>query len=457
MIRLLNFVLVIGALVAGAVWLVDRPGDLHITWIGWDIHMSVPVFLLGLVVLFFLITLPLRFIKTVIEVPAAVTETVTEAIAEVRDIKAENQNASGLLAMTQGIASLKAQDVMGAVPQLQKAASTLADECLTEVLLGEAAELAGDEDATRQQYEMLLQKPETELAALHGLTMQAIRQDDNERAYELASKAYVQRPDLRWVTKALFMAQVALNKFEEALETLESSHKYSSISEARYLRLKVTVLCALADKAMQLKDTVKAAELADKAHAADPDFPPAAVRAAWYQKANGNDKKAVSALIKVWRNKPHPDVYKAYLSLFPDENEYMLVQRGEQIAAVNKKHPESHLFVAETALKAKIWGQVRKELDLFLAERETTQKAARLMAEFEEGANGDTAAALRWFRDSEKCQPDAVWRCTKCNLEPGEWFAICPECASLASYMWTEREGALVETQEALVEEETQG
>ena len=43
MIRVLVFLVIVGALALGVAWLADRPGEVVVTWLGWRIDTSVMV------------------------------------------------------------------------------------------------------------------------------------------------------------------------------------------------------------------------------------------------------------------------------------------------------------------------------------------------------------------------------------------------------------------------------
>ena len=50
MLRILGYIVVIALLVAGAVWLADRPGHVTIDWLGWRLEASTSVLLVALFV-----------------------------------------------------------------------------------------------------------------------------------------------------------------------------------------------------------------------------------------------------------------------------------------------------------------------------------------------------------------------------------------------------------------------
>lgn len=440
MIRILNYVFIIALLVIGAVWLSNQPGTVDISWLGFQINTTVPVLLVALLLVFWAMTLPLRFVKTVAKVPASVKGT----IKEVSKARKEKLKGNGYTSLVKGIAAIAAGDA-DAVPLIQKAASLLEDERLTQVLLAQSAELVKNTEEAKAQYETMLKKPETELAALHGLIKIAKASGDDAKALQMTIRAFELKPSVAWVSKELFNLQVKAGLMNDALKTLETYKKENKLNEHRYIRLKTTILTALHDKAMKAGKAEKAEKYIREANSADNMFVPSAVRLAKIENKAGKTKKAVSPLVKVWKEKPHPEIAETFLGLWEDENEFLLVQRAEQLAMVNSKQPESHLMVAKMALKARLWGQVRKELDLFLANRETTKEVAYMNAEFEEKGNQDIPKAISWFKEVENCEPNATWQCNECNTKHNKWSAVCPSCKAIASFKWSAEKGSLVE------------
>ena len=59
MIRIISFLILIGALALGVAWLADRPGDVVVTWQGWRIETSTMV--LGAALLAAMVVLALLF------------------------------------------------------------------------------------------------------------------------------------------------------------------------------------------------------------------------------------------------------------------------------------------------------------------------------------------------------------------------------------------------------------
>lgn len=101
--RLLLFVVVTAMMVAGAVWLAERPGQAVIHWLGWKITAPVPVVLAALAVLVLALALVLRLLRAVLAAPGRWL-----AARRARRTRA------GYRALSDGLAAVAAGDRKGA-------------------------------------------------------------------------------------------------------------------------------------------------------------------------------------------------------------------------------------------------------------------------------------------------------------------------------------------------------
>ncbi|MEJ0043074.1 MAG: hypothetical protein WDM81_13080 [Rhizomicrobium sp.] len=84
----------------------------------------------------------------------------------------------------------------------------------------------------------------------------------------------------------------------------------------------------------------------------------------------------------------------------------------------------------------KNWPEARRLLAPLAHDRASARVCA-LMAEIEEGENGDATAAHGWLARAARAARDAEWRCKHCGAAQSEWSAICPVCASFDTLAWS--------------------
>ena len=105
-----------------------------------------------------------------------------------------------------------------------------------------------------------------------------------------------------------------------------------------------------------------------------------------------------------------------------------------------KDHIESHIALAEAALKARLWGEARRHLGEAGGREDAPTPSARicrLMAELEEAEHADLPAARMWLaRATTTASQDAAYVCAACGAEAAAWSSLCPHCRSFDSIEW---------------------
>lgn len=424
MVRLIAFVLLVGLLVAGAVWMAEHPGAVTVHWLGWRIDTSVPILLLALAVLVGLFWLLRGLLASLLGLPGAFGR-----------VRRERKRRKGLAALGDGFAAVIAEDPYSARKKAAEAQDALKDDAAATLLLARAALLGDDPQRARDLNQKLLKRRETEVAGLRGLMDEALSEGRSEEAVDYARRAFESNPRAAWAARAVFEAQATGGQWDAALATLETARKNGIYTAAEAARRKATVFVARCDEALAGGQTYEATRLAKKAVDADPDLLPARLRLARSLAAEGNPGKAATVIEEAWRRAPNPDLAAIHAGLWGEEDALKRCNRAVQLAESNPEHQESRLLVAHAALDAQLWGQARARLKPLVDAGVRDSRLARLMARLEEGERGNLADALRWMRqavDVAGHEPEA-WRCTACGTRAAQWSASCPACGSFAT------------------------
>lgn len=428
MVRLIAFLIVVGLLVAGAVWMAENPGAVTVHWLGWRIDTSVPMILLALAVLVVVFWFIRGIVATLLGLPGAFGRR-----------RREKRRRKGLAALADGFAAIIAEDSYGARKKAAEAQDALSDDTSAATLLLARAALLGDNPKTaRDLNTKLLARRETEIAGLRGLMDEALSEGRTDEAIDYAARAFERNPRAAWAGRALFEAQVKRRQWEPALVTLEAARKSGVYTAAEANRRKATILVARCDEAITGGQTYEATRLAKKAVDADPDLLPARIRLARSHAAEGNASKAAGVVEDAWRRAPNPELAEVYRGLWGDEDALKRVSRAEHLAETNPEHLESRLLVAAAALDAELWGQARSRLKAPVDAGVRDPRLARLMARLEEGEHNNLGDALRWLRQAVEVighEPEA-WRCTACGTRAAKWDASCQACGTFASVTW---------------------
>jgi HemY protein len=432
-IRLLLGLLVVAGLVWVAVLFADEPGKLALEWAGWQIQTSVAVLVLAVVTLILVILLLLRLAGALLGAPGAFLRS-----------RRERRRREGYKALTQGMVAVAAGEADEARRLARKADALLAEPPLTLLLQAQSAQLDGDERAARNYFLAMLERAETEFLGLRGLLTQALKSGNDAEALDLAQRARTLRPKTGWALAHLGELQARAGRWKEAAETLGHALKRKAISHGEHRRAQAALLLEQSRAAAGSRDTRIALDLADRAQDMDPSFAPAAAWRATLLRDDGRQRQAQRVIEATWRVAPQPALAEVYASLVPDETPLQRMQRMQHLAAANPDHIESHLVLADAALKARLWGEARRHLARAGVQAEASAeaplppaRASRLMAEVEEAEHHDSARARFWMsRAAAAAALEPTYVCGNCGAEATHWVAVCPNCRAFARFDW---------------------
>ncbi len=425
MIRLFAIILAAFAFVAAIVWLADLPGDLVFTIDAYEVHMRTAV-AIALVALFALaVSLLVRLAAALIASPGAIG-----AWFAARRMRRGNDAVSeGLLAVASG-------DMLEARRHGERAHGLLGGHPLALLLRAQTAVLAGDATAQRHIYRAMLDHPQTEFLGLRGLFLLAGQEDKPAQALEFARRAHDLRPRVGWAAQALFELAAAHGDWAAALGALGDAQRFKLIEGAVARRRRAVLLAAQALEADRSGAREAALEFADQALSLDAGLVPAAVLMARRLAASGKTWRAQNVIEACWALAPHPDLAEAYAAIKPDETHAERMARLVGLAHLNRDHVESRLLEAEEAVLSKDFAEARRLLAP-LAGDEARARVCALMAEIEEGENGDATLAHAWLVRAARAPRDAEWRCNNCGASQADWSAACGHCAKFDTLGWT--------------------
>jgi len=427
--RILWAILLIGLLIAGAVYLADRPGTVELTWQGWQIETSVALLLLGVVLFAFAFAVVLRLLRLILRGPRLYAR-----------YRRDSRRRRGYRALSQGMVAVAAGDAAEAKRFAKQADALLAEPPLTLLLSAQAAQLNGDETAAAKYFTAMLDRPETEFLGLRGLIMQALKRNDEAAALALIERARALRPKAQWVLQSMVELQARAGQWQDAESTLAVAAQRKAVPVGDGRRHRAAILFEEAHIAEADDRPRDAARLLGKAHAAAPGFVPAAARYAELLTAQGQKRHARKVIEATWALTPHPDLARAAHALYADERPVQRLKRLAALMARNEDHIESRLALAEAALEAQLWGEARRHLVAAGGREDNpapSPRICRAMAELEEAEHGDLPAARMWLaRAVSTPAQDPAYRCGICGAEVARWSAVCPHCRSFDTIDW---------------------
>ncbi|MBM3503935.1 MAG: tetratricopeptide repeat protein [Alphaproteobacteria bacterium] len=401
-----------------AVWLADQPGRLTLDVGDYRVEAPSSVGALALVLLVGGGAIGHALVRWLVNLPRR-----ARSRAEWR------RRQRGELLLSRGMVAVAAGDRATALRVARQVESLLPGSPLGVLLSVQAAQLVGDEQATRRYYAAMLQKPETEFLGLRGLAMQAHRLGQKSEALNLARRAYRLNPGTPWVLTALFELEAEAGNWREVERVTDRAIANRVVSESEGRRRKAVALYEQARTAQSHGDAANAERLAGSAHKLAPDFAPATLLAVALATARGRARVADQLLADAWSHAPHDNLAESFLNLHVADQPDRRLVRAERLTAANTENHESRLLLARVAVEANRLD--RAEEVLAAIPRDTNDARVQRLRQELDSARGSA-------RRSEANLPTLpeAWRCERCGHRHERWQALCGQCNAFDSLSW---------------------
>lgn len=439
MIRILFFLLIVFCLGLGFAWLADRPGDLVITFNGYEYQVTLMVAAVASVAVVAAVMIGWWILKSLWNSPRAVNRYFR---ARRRD-RGYQSLSTGLIAAGSGDSGLARK--MGK----QTAGLMSADqEPLLHLLDAQTMLLEGRHDDARAKFEQMLDDPETRLLGLRGLYLEAQRMGERDVARHYAEKAAEAAPQLTWASNAAIETRTMEGDWSGAISLLEGQVSTKQISKDEANRRRAVLLTA---RSMDVIDTDPSAArgAALEANKLMPDFVPAAVAAGRVLYRQNEIRKGTRLLEAVWKKSPHPEIADIYVHARPGDSTLDRLKRARRLETLKRNHVESSLAVARAANDAGEFRMAREALEAAL-KIEPRESAYLLLADIEENETGDQGRVRHWLAKAVRAPRDPAW--TADGYVSEKWAPVSPITGTLGAFEWkvpVERLGAVIDADQA--------
>jgi HemY protein len=421
MVRLILFLAGVLLLASGLAWLADRPGNLLITWEGYEIETSVFRAVVILAALIGIAIFLWSLLRQIWSSPALISRRLSR-----------RRQQRGLDALSSGMIAIGAGDRSSATRYAIQARRSLPNEPMTHLLRAQAAQLSGDRATARRIFEGMLASPDTEQLGLRGLFLEAKREGETEAARQFATRAARLNPRLAWPLEAQFEMQLESGEWAAAAETVAIAKRNGHLERPVADRRRALMLAAQA-QALEETDADKALAMATEAHTLSPSLIPAAAVAGRILASRGQTAKAAKIIQRTWSQAPHPDLAAAYAHARVGDSTHDRLDRIKQLAQLKPHDVESGVAWAIAAIEAREFHVARHALQPFLKDK-LTRRVARLMARLETEEKGDTGRAREWIARAATAARDPVWTADGVVLEA--WSPVSPVTGTLDAVEW---------------------
>jgi HemY protein len=420
MIRIIFFLLVIALAAAGAAWVADQAGDVTLTWGGWRVQTTLPVFALALGILVAAAMIAWSIVSTLWRTPE-----------RIRRGRHERRHARGRHAITHGLLAIGHGDAAAARQHADVARRLAGHDPLALLLHAQSAQLEGDRARANAVFRTMAEREDTRLLGLRGLFIEAQRADDPVAAVMVAEEALKISPSSTWASHAVLGFRCAKGDWAGALKILDNDLESGLIDKATYRRRRGVLLTA---RALELETVARdlSRENAMEAVKLAPTLVPAAVLAAKFESEAHQVRRAMRIVEAAWLAHPHPDLADAYAHVRLGDSARQRLTRVETLAAKTPSHIEGALAIARAAIDASEFTRARDALAPFTAS--PTQRVAMLMAEIERTEHGDSGRARAWTLRAVRARHDPVW--TADGYVSDRWRPVSPVTGRLDAFQW---------------------
>jgi HemY protein len=420
MVRIILFLVLIALAAAGAAWIAEQSGDVALSWSGWRIHTTLPVFALAIGIAIVAAILLWSMLRGLWRAPA-----------KVRRRRHERRHARGRHAITRGLLAVGHGDSASARAHAEVARRHASEDPLALLLHAQTAQLEGDREGAQRAFRAMAERKDTRLLGLRGLFVEAQRADDSPAAVAVAEQALKLSPGATWASQAVLGYRCAQSDWKGALSILDNNLASGLIDKPAWRRQRGVLLTA---RALELEhlDRDLSREVVMEAVKLAPTLVPAAVLASKYQSEAHQTRRAMRLVEAAWIAGPHPDLADAYAHVRIGDSARQRLVRVETLAAKTPGHIEGALAIARAAIEASEFARAREALAPYVAS--PTQRVAMLMAEIERGEHGDTGRARGWMLRAVRASHDPVW--TADGYVSDRWRPVSPVSGRLDAFQW---------------------
>ena len=423
MLRILGFLLLVFAVGLGFAWLADRPGEMTVTFSGYQYQVSLMVAAVILAVVVTAVMLVWWLVKSIWNSPATIS----------RYFRVRRRD-RGYQALSTGMIAAGAGDATLARSKNREAAKLISadQEPLIHLLDAQASLLEGDHDSARAKFEAMLDDPEMRLLGLRGLYLEAERLGEKQAARHYAAQAADTAPQLGWAVESTLEEHVEQGDWDGAIRLVDAQRATRQMEREAVNRRRAVLLTA---KAMSVLDAdqVTARNNAQEAVRLAPDLVPAALVAARALVRLDDLRKAAKILETIWKKSPHPEIADIYVNARAGDTPHDKLKRALKLQSIKKNHAESSLAVARAALAAGELKQAREEAEAAI--RLTPAEGAfLLMADIEEADSGEEGRVRQWLARALQAPRDHAWVADGFVSE--RWAPFSPVSGRIDAFEW---------------------
>ncbi|MEZ5757739.1 MAG: heme biosynthesis HemY N-terminal domain-containing protein [Emcibacteraceae bacterium] len=424
MIRLTFYSILAVIIALAAAWISASPGQVLITWQGWEIRFSVAVmvFLLVLYTIFFWFLV--WFIKKL---------NIVAYFTDPRRLHAKRKKGDNDL--DQAWSAFALEDYKEALKLGLRAKSKLGE---TGGVLRLLASTTIKLNSGENPYLEALRKIPSSVAWVEKQELDSlIEQKAWDKLGPLIKDLLTHYPKNKNLLKLNFLVTARLGNWQSAKVALNSAIEQKNVfnqEEQKHYQAVIDYCLSLEEKAAGNK--VESINLLKASLKYDPAFSPAATSAARSFIERDDKRSAEKVLNTIWKVAPTWEIAELIADLYPAESSNEAFRRVKKLTDGAPEFVESQHLLAQVAISAKQWPDARKALEKVINSSKASQKTFMLMAQLEQKQKNDQKAADVWKEKSDRANQDNHWSCTSCQKKTAHYLPVCPSCNEFDTIKW---------------------
>ena len=431
LIKIILFVGIVGFLAWGAGYLLEVDGGMTIRGFGYEVSPGPLETVLLLILLVVLVWVLIKVLSLAVALLKFINGDET-ALSRYFD---RNRERKGFDALSEGLMALASGEGKVAMSKAVKADKYLKKPALTNLLIAQAAEMAGDTRKAEETYRKLAENEQTRFVGVRGIMNQKLAAGDKETALQLAEKAFALKPKHEETGDVLLRLQAEKSDWTGARKTLNAKLRNGQLPRDVHKRRDAVLALSEAADVIDENSSIEQRESAIEANRLSPDLIPAAVMAAQGYIEQGKPRYATRVLKKAWDASPHPDLAAAFAAIAPDETPVARIKRFAALTRINPDHPETKMLLAELHIANEDFPAARRALG-DLVETDPDARSVTLMAAIERGEGASDTVVKGWLARAIAVPRGPQWICDNCQHIHSEWAPICENCSSFDTLEW---------------------
>ena len=419
-------------LVVGLVIALQRlyPGKIAIQWFGYEVGLSVPLFLVFLVALLAGCIGAINLMKSIKSLPLA---------WKIRS--QDRQRRKTQEALTKAFVALEAEDIAEVTFLTRNLLSQDGrDSGLAHWMVARAFANRHEIEQARQHAELITLPDDLIFIKYKDLANLAIAKKEWYSAYHALEKAYHERTYSPWIIEKFKLVRLRL--LERGLTTSPLPSLDDALSKEQWARQ--SALEAWTEAESRGINDPEWYDLCIKAHKKAPSLLGPVLALADYWHRQGHRAKACKILTGVLTEFPHRMITEKWALMSEETSPLEKYRQVEPIFMPYNSQPEVLWSLAKLAAEAELWGQGQKFAQQ-LHRAYPSQESSEIVAFFDNhtrhsaGGSSSSYCVNPWTRPLAFWDPK--WKCSKCHIDHIKWEAICESCSSVDTISWRYPEG----------------